>query len=153
MKRVGWSHEIAPCGAGPWGDIPVDAATEFAKVFGAPVQHLYVYPFQGATRGTPALTDTTGVAEVQVAPGAYRFGSSGRNILDGPGTFVVNLSVSRRIRLAESTALQFRLESFNTPNHPIFSNPGLTVGSVSYGVIGATVVDSRQIQFALRLQF
>src|SRR5881394_4478602 len=54
----------------------VTVSVTVLDVFGAPVQHLYVYPFQGATRGTPALTDTTGVAEVQVAPGAYRFGSN-----------------------------------------------------------------------------
>src|SRR5207249_5150882 len=44
-----------------------------------------------------------------VPVGAYRFGSSGRNILDGPGTFVVNMSVSRRISLGESRILQLRL--------------------------------------------
>ncbi|MGH8247802.1 MAG: hypothetical protein ACREUU_15390, partial [Gammaproteobacteria bacterium] len=44
-----------------------------------------------------------------VPVGSYRFGSSGRNTLDGPGTFMVNMSVSRRITLRESLALQLRL--------------------------------------------
>src|SRR5437870_3297538 len=52
-----------------------------------------------------------------VALGSYRFGSSGRNILDGPGTIAINAGISRRFRFNESTALQMRLESQNLPNH------------------------------------
>jgi hypothetical protein len=55
--------------------------------------------------------------------GAYRFGNSGRNILDGPGLFNVNTSLSRRFKFAESKALQFRMESFNLPNHTNFILP------------------------------
>ena len=35
-----------------------------------------------------------------VPVGSYRFGNSGRNILDGPGTININTSLSRRIRFA-----------------------------------------------------
>ena len=47
-----------------------------------------------------------------VPTGAFRFGDSGRNILDGPGTFNLNASVSRRFKW-EGKAVQFRLETFN----------------------------------------
>jgi hypothetical protein len=40
--------------------------------------------------------------------GSYRFGTSGRNILDGPGTININAGLSRRFRFGESRALQVR---------------------------------------------
>ena len=55
--------------------------------------------------------------------GSYRFGSSGRNILDGPGTVNINAGISRRFRFGESRAVQFRFESQNMPNHPNFNLP------------------------------
>ena len=84
---------------------------------------------------------------------AFRYGNSGRNTVIGPGLIDWDFSVLKRFRFGERSNLEFRGEFFNIPNHPIFSNPGLSVGTLSYGVIGATVVDSRQIQFGLRLAF
>ena len=83
---------------------------------------------------------------------SYRFGTSGRNLLDGPGTFVLNLSVSRRIRLAESKALQFRVESFNTPNHPNFNLPENRVDIISGGSI-TRAKNNRNFQLGARLEF
>ena len=84
-------------------------------------------------------------------PGVY--GNSGRNTVIGPGIIDWDFSAMKRFRFTERSNLEFRAEFFNIPNHPIFANPGLSVGTLSYGVIGGTVVESRQIQFALRLQY
>jgi hypothetical protein len=84
--------------------------------------------------------------------GAYRFGNSGRNILDGPGAFVVNLSVSRRIRLKETASLQIRGESFNTPNHPNFNLPENRVDIISGGTI-TRAKNNRNFQLGARLEF
>jgi hypothetical protein len=83
---------------------------------------------------------------------AYRFGSSGRNILDGPGTFMANLSVSRRVRIRESMALQLRLESFNLPNHPNFNLPENRVDIISGGTI-TRAKNNRNYQLGARLEF
>ena len=83
----------------------------------------------------------------------FRYGNSGRNTVIGPGIIDWDLSAMKKFRFSERSNLEFRAEFFNLPNHPIFANPGLSVGTLSYGVIGGTVVDSRQIQFALRLQY
>src|SRR5262249_2513846 len=48
---------------------------------------------------------------------AFRFGNSGRNILDGPGYAGLNLAASRRFRFGERATLQFRWEVFNATNH------------------------------------
>jgi outer membrane receptor protein involved in Fe transport len=84
--------------------------------------------------------------------GSYRFGTSGRNILDGPGTLNLNLSLSRRLKFGESRALQFRLESFNTPNHPNFNLPENRVDIISGGTI-SRVRNNRTMQLGLRMEF
>ena len=49
--------------------------------------------------------------------------------------------------------LQFRGELFNTFNHPQFINPSANVALGSFGQIGATAVNPRLIQFALKYLF
>ncbi|MBM3727161.1 MAG: TonB-dependent receptor [Acidobacteria bacterium] len=87
-----------------------------------------------------------------VPVGSYRFGSSGRNILDGPGTVNFNASLSRRFRFAEQRALQFRVESFNLPNHPNFNLPENRVDIISGGSI-TRARNSRNFQLGARLEF
>ncbi|MBY0507936.1 MAG: carboxypeptidase regulatory-like domain-containing protein [Bryobacteraceae bacterium] len=83
---------------------------------------------------------------------SFRFGSSGRNILDGPGTFNLNASVSRRFRFQDNRALQFRMESFNLPNHPNFNLPENRVDIISGGTI-SRAKNNRTMQVALRFEF
>jgi hypothetical protein len=87
-----------------------------------------------------------------IAAGSYRFGSSGRNILDGPGTIAINLSLSRRIRLAESKSLQLRVEWFNLPNHPNFNLPENRVDIISGGTI-SRAKNNRTLQLGARVEF
>jgi hypothetical protein len=84
--------------------------------------------------------------------GSYRFGSSGRNILDGPGTVNINAGLSRRFRLAESKAVQFRLESQNLPNHPNFNLPENRVDIISGGTI-TRAKNNRLLTLGLRVEF
>ncbi|MBL8217655.1 MAG: TonB-dependent receptor [Bryobacterales bacterium] len=87
-----------------------------------------------------------------VPVGSFRFGTSGRNILDGPGTFNVNASLSRRFRIDEERLFQFRLETFNTPNHPNFNLPENRVDIISGGTI-SRVKNNRNLQLGLRFEF
>lgn len=84
--------------------------------------------------------------------GSYRFGSSGRNILDGPGTVNVNAGVSRRFRFDESRAVQFRLESQNLPNHPNFNLPETRVDIISGGTI-TRAKNNRMLTLGMRFEF
>jgi hypothetical protein len=90
-----------------------------------------------------------------VAPPQYVFGNSGRNILYGPGVNNIDLGIHRVFRIPgrEGMNLEFRAEAFNAINHPQFANPGSTIGTATAGVISATAVPNRQIQFALRFVF
>jgi hypothetical protein len=87
-----------------------------------------------------------------VPAGGYRFGNSGRNILDGPGTIAINMSLSRRFTLAEKRTLQFRLESFNLPNHPNFNLPENNVNVLAAGTI-SRAKNNRNLQLGLRMEF
>jgi hypothetical protein len=87
-----------------------------------------------------------------VPVGASRFGDSGRNVLDGPGTAGLNLSLSRRFKLGESRAVQFRWESFNVLNHANFNMPQTQVDVLSGATINAAKAP-RQMQLGLRVEF
>ncbi len=87
-----------------------------------------------------------------VPVGAFRFGNSGRNILDGPGAFNLNASLSRRFKFEHQRALQWRMEMFNLPNHPNFNLPENRVDIISGGTI-SRVKSNRTMQMGLRFEF
>src|SRR5882672_6291977 len=62
-------------------------------------------------------------ASAFVAPAQYVFGNSGRNILYGPGTRQIDMSLFKSFAFAESRRLEFRAEAFNGLNTPQFNNP------------------------------
>jgi hypothetical protein len=83
----------------------------------------------------------------------YRYGNNARNNLIGPPLVDVDFSIVKNFRFSERRGLEFRSEFFNLLNHPIFGQPGTTVGTQNFGVITATRVDSREIQFAIKLNY
>jgi hypothetical protein len=54
---------------------------------------------------------------------AYRFGNSGRNILNGPGAAAIDAALMKNFRLHERYQLQFRAEAINVMNHADFGLP------------------------------
>ncbi|MCU1330810.1 MAG: Cna domain protein [Bryobacterales bacterium] len=89
-----------------------------------------------------------------VTPAALTFGNVGRNTVRGPGSFNVDISLSRRIPVTERIGIDFRFETFNTTNHPHFANPGRTLGTSTYGVVTSTITgDNRGVQMGAKLTF
>ena len=84
-----------------------------------------------------------------------------RSTLRGPWRGNQDISVIKFFHLAEKTALEFRMEMFNAPNHVELSSPtsiswggGSGVAPISsFGRITSTATAMRQIQFALKLNF
>ena len=94
------------------------------------------------------------VADFPVVPNnSFVFGNSGRNILDGPGTIVVNQTVYRNFRFKERNQLQFRWEVFNVLNHANFQLPINNVAAANAGTLTSVVSPGRQMQFGARLSF
>lgn len=65
----------------------------------------------------------------------------------------LNLSVTKDFKLKESMKLQFRADSFNVCNHPLFAAPTIGVTSGTFGQISSTTNAPRVIQLGLRLAF
>ena len=94
-----------------------------------------------------------------VLPPAGTYGNAGRNILIGPGSAMVDVSVFKTTRLTEGRNLQLRVEVFNVLNHTNFgipspimlTNTGATAAAA--GVITSTATTSRQIQLGAKLNF
>ena len=88
-----------------------------------------------------------------------RFGTSGRNILIGPGFNQWDASLLKNFRLAEARSLQFRAESFNVVNHASFTGLNTTVRfdaagkpTQSYGSVTGSG-PGRVLEFGLKLIF
>ena len=96
----------------------------------------------------------------------------GRNTIQGPGFWNIDMGILKNFQLTERLKLQFRSEFFNALNHPNYENPrnasngsptltsslfGRTCCSLasvpSSSTIIATGEPSRVIQFALKLNF
>jgi len=84
---------------------------------------------------------------------SFRPGNMGRNTLLRPGTRQADLSLAKNIPLHESHTLTFRLEAFNSTNHPNWNAPSSDARSpATFGVItGARTM--RQMQLALKYTF
>ena len=73
-------------------------------------------------------------------------------MLRGPGTWNMDIALTRSFPTAESQRIDFRWEVFNVMNHARFANPDATMNSPTFGQI-LSARDPRIMQFALRLDF
>jgi len=71
-------------------------------------------------------------------PALGQFGSSGRNILRGPGINNLDLALFKNFDLPKTARLQLRFESFNAFNHPQFTTVSTNLTAPDFGrVTGA----------------
>lgn len=80
-------------------------------------------------------------------------GTSGRNILTGPGYANVDFGLHKKFKLTERVALQLQGNAFNLFNHPNFALPVNNINSSQFGRSISTVGTPRVIQLAIRLDF
>lgn len=124
------------------------------------------------------LADASAPSGRRLNPHAFRLtgsgvqGNLGRNAIAGLGMHQWDLAVRREFALSDRLRLQFRLESFNTFNHPNFADPAPFLSSPFFGMSpsmlnqmlgtgspgsGLTPVlqsgGARSFQLALRLRF
>ena len=140
-SRSGWAPSLGP-GLGQDRASIAPGYTHQSAVLGGPDQYFDPRAF------------------VLSAPGTL--GNLGRGTFIGPGLRGFDLAALKSFRLGgwnENARIQFRAESFNLFNHANFAPPSLLAISTTTGPLGgfgrirSTVTSSRQIQFALRLQF
>lgn len=80
-------------------------------------------------------------------------GTSGRNILTGPGFANVDFGVHKKFRVTENSSLQLQANAFNLFNHPNFGLPVRNLSSSQVGRSISTVGTPRVIQLAIRFDF
>jgi hypothetical protein len=87
-------------------------------------------------------------------PPQYTMGNAGRGIIVGPHTFTTDLNAGKRFALPwrEGMNLEFRAEFYNVFNHPVFSNPNVSLGDANFGKI-TSATNPRKGQMALKLYF
>jgi hypothetical protein len=86
------------------------------------------------------------------APAALTYGNSGLNIFEGPGSHVLDTSLTKNFYVTERKYLQFRWEMFNMPNHVNLANPNTTIGIAATGKITSAGA-ARSMQFGLKFVF
>jgi hypothetical protein len=96
------------------------------------------------------------------------FGNAARDSIEGPGIVNLDAEIHKEFRMPyrEGHILQFRLETFNTVNHPNWSMPTLNIlsgqafpgqpstsGHQNFGIVNGTSTGMRQIQLGLKYSF
>lgn len=80
------------------------------------------------------------------------FGDAGRNLLEGPGTVLLNMSLNKTIQIKEFRALDLRITANNIFNMVNFSSIGTTVNSITFGEVTG-VGNMRRVTVQARFRF
>ncbi len=83
----------------------------------------------------------------------WYFGTSGFDILTGPGVDNWDMGAHKNFPFHESMNLAIRGEFFNAWNHASFANPVSGIGSSNFGTVTSTQHDPREIQIGANLTF
>jgi hypothetical protein len=88
-------------------------------------------------------------------PAPYTFGNAPRtfNGVRSDRTNNVDLSLHKNTHITERLQLQFRAESFNLTNTPVFAPPNTTFGSPAFGTVSSQANQPRVLQLALKLLY
>ena len=87
-------------------------------------------------------------------PAGGSFGNAGRNTIDGPGNFMLNLSLGRSFNFGGDPrrSFEFRLSADNALNRVNITGIGTVVNSANYG-LATQAGDMRSVQVQLRFRF
>jgi len=105
----------------------------------------------GGTGGPVILAAPASPADLLAAPG--RNGKVGRNTFRAPGVAAFDTAVIKMFRFAEQANLEVRAEMFNLFDRTHFGIPVRILEAPAFGRAVETSLNSRRIQFALKLNF
>jgi outer membrane receptor protein involved in Fe transport len=87
-----------------------------------------------------------------VNPSGTAFGDAGRNIIEGPAQFTLNMSVNKTITIKESRALDLRFSANNVFNTVRFTSINTVVNSFTFGEVTGTG-GMRRVTMTARFRF
>jgi hypothetical protein len=83
-------------------------------------------------------------------------GTLGQRVVEGPGSWRFDASLSKSFRITESKSIQVRMDAQNVLNHPNPAAPNLDINNVSFGLITGNAAKTnarREFQGQLRFNF
>jgi hypothetical protein len=98
-----------------------------------------------------AMFDAQGNA-LLVNPGPGAVGSLGKNTIEGPSRFQLDMNLQKRIRMDETREFEIRADISNVLNHPVFAVPNTNINSASFGQIDSAG-SGRQFTLGARFIF
>jgi len=85
-------------------------------------------------------------------PNGSVYGDAGRNIIEGPRQFSLNMALGKTIQIRETRALELRLQATNVFNNVVFSAINTTVNSLAFGEV-TSVGSMRKLTMVARFRF
>ena len=111
-------------------------------------------PTTGRAVGPDTLTNAPAFpGQLFFNPMAGEVGNLEMLALDGPSQFLVNLSLSKRVRLWRQTGLQLRADIFNLLNTVNFFVGDYDINSPTFGQIMDTNTEPRVVQLVVKIDF
>ncbi|MBS1858065.1 MAG: TonB-dependent receptor [Acidobacteria bacterium] len=105
--------------------------------------------------GNPTLSNPTANGWFNTAafaaPATYTFGNLGRFAMRSSSVWNMDVSVFRQFTIREGKLVEFRAESFNTPNTVILGTPNGNVLDPNFGKIFGTATGPRSLQLGLKI--
>ena len=87
-------------------------------------------------------------------PDAGQYSEVGRNFFRGPMFSNLNVSVSKRTRVARQQSLEVRVDATNVLNRPSFGFPTLTTTTTTFGrIFNSVASNARQVQLGVKYLF
>lgn len=88
-------------------------------------------------------------------PADFTLGEAPRTLgsVRTPGSFTTDLSVGKQFPIREEMNLEFRLETRNAFNHPVFGTPNTSVDDPNFGTVTYTSVGPREVQLGFKFNF
>jgi hypothetical protein len=134
--------------AGSGKDIAQTGNYNYGNGYGYERANLVGNPYPG--NKTPA--EWINVSSFQI-PAADTFGNLGRDSLRSDWYKNLDLSIFRQFPITERFRIEFRLETFNLTNTPVWAIPVTSMEAPNFGAVTSTANLARQLQFGLKLYY
>jgi len=87
-------------------------------------------------------------------PAPDTYGTAARTLgIRGPAVNSMDAALLKSFHVTERQRGEFRLETSNVRNHPVFSDPATSYGASNFGVISGTKVGARNVQLGFKYYF
>jgi len=87
-----------------------------------------------------------------VNPRPGQVGGLGRNTIEGPSRFQLDMNLQKRVRIDETRSFEIRVDMTNVLNHPVFFIPNVNINSANFGQVSGAA-EGRQFVVGTRLNF